>query len=177
LAVDLLRGTEKVSVSVLPMRLEPRAAATVPDGITIGNGLLYEFYEGEYKLLPDFSNLKPARSGIAETLDLTAIAGKRGDYFALRLKGYMEVPNEGLYRLHLSSDDGSRFRLSDELFLDHDGNHPPMPLSRLCRLQSGLHPIVIEYFEGYGEQALEVKLERIDVVGEPKVPVFKRAEE
>lgn len=173
LAIDLQRGDEKLSVSVLPTRLEARTATPDIDKKTIVNGLEYEFFEGEYKLIPDFAKLKPTRKGTAEILDLTKIAGKREDYFALRLRGYMEVPEAGLYRLHLTSDDGSRLRFGGELFLDHDGNHPPMTLSRLCRLQSGLHPVEIEYFEGYGEHILQVKLERIDVPGEPKVPAFK----
>jgi S1-C subfamily serine protease len=173
LAIDLQRGAETLTVSVLPTRLEARAAKTEIDLTKVSGGLQFEFYEGEYKLLPDFANLKPARKGVAETLDLTAMAGKREDYFAVRLKGYMEVPDDGLYRLHLSSDDGSRFRFGEELFLDHDGNHPAMALSRLCRMKAGLHPIVIDYFEGYGEHILEVKLERIDVVSEAKAPTFK----
>lgn len=73
------------------------------------------------------------------------------------------VPEEGLYRFQITSDDGSRVFLHDKLFLDHDGNHPPMTVSRLVRAGAGLHPIRIEYFEGGGAQTLTVGLTRLDV--------------
>jgi len=43
--------------------------------------------------------------------------------------------------------------------IDNDGNHPPMPASRLLRVKAGLHPIRIEYFQGTGQKTLELKLE------------------
>lgn len=44
-----------------------------------------------------------------------------------------------------------RMSLDGKLLIDHDGNHPPKPAGGLTRLQKGLHPLRIEYFQGNGE--------------------------
>ena len=77
------------------------------------------------------------------------------------LEGLLKVQQDGLYRMTITSDDGGRVCLHDVLFIDNDGNHPPMPASRLLRVTAGYHPIRIEYFQGTGQKMLELKLERI----------------
>ncbi|TWU15318.1 trypsin-like peptidase domain-containing protein [Allorhodopirellula heiligendammensis] len=178
-SINLIVRREKES---LPIELTPRKLAAMQssnppaDESQIEPGLDFAFYDGKFKLLPEFEKLTVSRSGTVETIDLEQIQGDQEDYFAVRLSGFLKIDQAGLYRLSLTSDDGSRLWLNDELFIDHDGNHPAMTLSRLARMAPGLHPLEIEYFEGYGANVLELKLERIDgeASGET-TPLFKRA--
>ncbi len=62
---------------------------------------------GKFTLLPDFDKRTEPRSGTTETLDLKPIQGDQEFYFALRFRGYVEIDEDGLYRLSLTSDDGN----------------------------------------------------------------------
>ncbi|WDQ19340.1 PA14 domain-containing protein [Rhodopirellula sp. P2] len=171
LALDqVLRESEEIELlvsrrgSALPLSIQ-----TVPvpplEGIQRDDhppGLDYRMYLGEFKKLPEFETMEVARTGQVDALDLEAIQGDQRDDFALIIDAMFQVPEDGLYRFEITSDDGSRVFLHDKLFLDHDGNHPPMTVSRLVRMNAGLHPIRIEYFEGGGAQTLTAGLTRVD---------------
>ncbi len=175
LSVVVRRGEQALPMEIRPEKLSPIAATEPPgEANNLQPGLTFDFYQGKFTLLPDFDKLTQPRSGTAETLDLKPIQGDQDDYFALRFRGYLKIEEEGLYRVSLTSDDGSRLRLHEELFIDHDGNHPPMTMSRLARLAAGLHPIEIEYFESYGEDVLDLKLDRIDKATGEFTPEFMR---
>lgn len=160
LSIVVKRGDERLPVEVKPERWTARKPVKMPDE-KLQAGLKFEIYSGEFSLLPDFDKLKNPRQGSVAKLDLDEIQGEQEDYFAVKLKGFLKIVEDGLYRVNLSSDDGSRLHLHGEVFIDHDGNHPSMTLSRLTRLSKGLHPIEIEYFEGYGEDELTLKLDRL----------------
>ena len=153
------RGDQQVPMSFKPDRNPPYASVEVEGAKP---GIAFDFYVGKYNELPDFDELDSDRTGVAADLDLDDIRGNREDEFAINLSGFIKVPQGGLYRLVIVSDDGSRVFLHDRMLIDHDGNHPPSPASRLVRLQEGLHPIRVEYFEGSGDQTLEMGLERFN---------------
>lgn len=137
-------------------------------------GLRYAVYEGRFNQLPDFSNLTAARSGVCETLDVEPLSADRPDFFAMSFEGYLQVEQDGLHRVVLVSDDGSRLFLDGQLLIDHDGNHPPKPAGSLVRLRKGLHPLRIEYFQGNGQKALELFLDHCDSrAGMSSKPVSK----
>lgn len=172
ISVVVRRGEKNIPIEIKTKQLQPQSGIEIAAEQEaessdeeakelVEPGLRYEFFEGEFKILPDFEKLTAARSGKVTTLDMTKIQKDREDYFAVRLDGFLKVAEDGLYRLGLNSDDGSRLSLHGEVFIDHDGNHPPMTLSRLVRLKAGLHPIEIEYFEGYGENVLAIELDRL----------------
>ncbi len=127
-------------------------------------GLKYSFHHGKFNQMPDFSSIPAERSGVIPALGgrLKEVNQTREDFFAIRFEGYLNIKSDGLYRLVLVSDDGSRLFLHDKLTIDHDGNHPPKPASRVVRLKSGLQPLVIEYFQGNGDKRLELFIEECD---------------
>ncbi|MGB7326198.1 MAG: trypsin-like peptidase domain-containing protein [Rubripirellula sp.] len=77
------------------------------------------------------------------------------DHYELLIEGFLKVDQAGVYRLGLSSDDGSKLYLHDELLIDNNGNHAPIVRTEWVDLQAGLHPIRIEFYEDQGEQVLE----------------------
>ena len=155
------RGTENVAVKVQPQEMPPLQAVEVK---STEPGLKYSFHHGKFNQMPDFSSIPTEHSGVIPALGgrLKEVNQTREDFFAIRFEGYLKVKSDGLYRLVLVSDDGSRLFLHDKLTIDHDGNHPPKPASRVVRLKSGLQPLVIEYFQGNGDKRLELFIEECD---------------
>jgi len=118
-------------------------------------GLAYEYYEGDWQRLPDFDRLTPVASGAAATADLAV--RKRDDGFAVRFTGYIRVPANGVYAFYLTSDDGSRLWIGDDLVVDHDGLHSTCEQRGQIILEAGTHPITIAAFEAGGAQHLQVE--------------------
>ena len=72
-------------------------------------GLDYHCYEGEWQDLPDFDELKPVKAGVADNFNLGVRT--RDEEVGLQFAGYLDVPRNGLYTFHVSSDDGSRLSI------------------------------------------------------------------
>ena len=134
-----LRAVEAVTV-----------ARTVP-------GLGYEYYEGSWRSLPDFTQLTPTMTGTTSTINLDA--RQRDDEYALQFTGFVQIPTEGTYTFYLYSDDGSRLWIGDELVVDYDGLHAAGEQAGQVILKAGMHPITVAYFEAGGAEALEVRYE------------------
>jgi S1-C subfamily serine protease len=139
--------------------VEPLVGLESVQSETTKTGLQYEFYEGKFNQMPDFSKLEAVRGGMTENLDVSALSMGRNDNFAIRFVGHAAIENDGLYRVVIVSDDGSRLYINDELFIDNDGNHPAKPSGRIVRLKKGLLPIRVEYFQGSGQKSLYVIIE------------------
>jgi S1-C subfamily serine protease len=122
-------------------------------------GLRYRLFEGSFSELPDFTKLVPVRNATTDSLDIGGLTSDRPENFAMEFTGFLKVETEGLYRVVLISDDGSKLYLNDNLFIDHDGNHPAFPSGRMVRLQAGLLPIRLEYFQGNGAKTLHLVVE------------------
>ena len=126
---------------------------------TTQTGIRYEFYEGKFNRMPDFDMLKSVRGGVTESFDIAPLAMGRNEDFAIRFVGNAAIESDGLYRIVLVSDDGSKLYINDELFIDNDGNHPAKPSGRIVRLNKGLLPIKVEYFQGNGQMSLFLVIE------------------
>ncbi len=165
------RGSSQLPMKFLPDKNPPLEPI---DAENVEPGLEYTFYHGSFHLLPDFSELDSDRGGVVPELDLDEIRGDRDADFAVVLDGLIKVQLGGLYRMTITSDDGGCVYLHGDQFIDNDGNHPPMPASRLLRAKAGLHPIRIEYFQGTGQKVIELKLERFNEKSDeqPKIKFF-----
>ncbi|MEM1134389.1 MAG: PA14 domain-containing protein [Bacteroidota bacterium] len=119
-------------------------------------GLSYQYYEGKFKNLPDFSTLSAKNKGIAKNLGIDVLSGDREDHFAFLFEGYIEVPETGIYTFYLYSDDGSRLLIGDEKVIDNDGSHEAQLKTGMIALQKGKHPIRLEYFEDFEGEILRL---------------------
>jgi S1-C subfamily serine protease len=159
LAVGFVRDGLRQSVEIVLRAQLPLPSVAAPNAEP---GLKYRFYEGKFSAMPDFSKLEANRHGVTSNLDIERVAEGRTDYFAIVFEGLLKVDADGLYRIVLVSDDGSKLALHHREIIDHDGNHPAKPAGDLIRLQKGFHPLRIEYFEGNGEQQLQCALQPVD---------------
>ncbi len=113
---------------------------------------------GSWDKLPDFTEMKPAKSGLTSGLDLK-LAGRDSD-FAMTFEAYLPVAVSGEYRFFLSSDDGSRLLIDGKQVVEFDGIHPASVRQGKVKLDAGVHSIRVEYFEKGGEEVLT-----LDVAG------------
>lgn len=132
-------------------KVRPRPAQKI-DGLI--SGLIYEYYQGEWKKLPDFDAMPPVVSGKTNQFDLSN--RKRNENFGLRFSGYITVPATGVYTFYTESDDGSKLYIGDKLVVDNDGLHASSEASGLVALEEGIHPIKVTFFQGPGDIALKV---------------------
>lgn len=137
-------------------------------------GLRYSYYEGVWDSVPDFSKLKPVKTGITDNTDLSFALKK--DSFAVQFEGYLHITKKDLYFLWIVSDEGSKVYLNNELLLDHDGLHAAeRPVVKVVPLDQGYYPLVIKYFEKTGDQVVTVGiLEKNQPVPIPKEMFYHR---
>lgn len=119
-------------------------------------GLEYTYYEGDFDSVPDFTQLQPLKKGTAIELDPDKI-GQRLDHYAIQYQGFIEVPKTGIYTFYLSSDDGSKLYLNNNLVIDNDGSHDVAVKKGMMALKKGMHPVRIDYFEDFLGEALEIQ--------------------
>jgi M6 family metalloprotease-like protein len=126
-------------------------SATVVNPVV--NGLQYKAMDGSFTQLSEMSNATSYLTGNTTNLNIS-VSGKT-DNFALQFTGYIQIPATGNYTFYLKSDDGSRFTLDGQSLITNDGLHDDQTeLNGAVGLQSGLHPIVVDYFEGGGGESL-----------------------
>jgi hypothetical protein len=118
-------------------------------------GLKYNYYEGSWEKLPDFSKLTPVKSGVVDNFNINE--RKVDLYYGFTFDGYINVPETDVYAFYLKSDDGSKLIIDEVKVLDNDGTHG-MDEKRLdVALEKGLHKISIQFFQHGGGQGLKLE--------------------
>lgn len=118
-------------------------------------GLQTYFVPGAFELTKEIDTLKATETGI---LPVVALGKYRSlaRTFGLVLKGFLQVPEDGIYSFSLSSDDGSALWIDDKLVVDNDGKHAAFSLTGALRLQKGAHKIELKYFQAGGSAGLKL---------------------
>ena len=132
-------------------REEPVAADAIQKTKT---GLQYSYFEGKWDRLPDFATLKPIDKGIVKTVDLTM--KKRDTDYGMVFKGFLNVPETGVYQFLLSSNDGSKMIVSGKT-LDNDGLHVMEEKTMDIALAKGLHPVEVQFMQAGGDDGLKLE--------------------
>jgi predicted alpha/beta superfamily hydrolase len=125
---------------------EPLSSVPKPNRINSG-GLKYSYYEGSWEKLPDFKELRPVKTGVADSVfNIKQLPAKTN--FACLFQGYFEIVKDGYYVFALVSNDGSKLFLGDKLIIDNDGVRPTASVkSFVLPLEKGFYPVRIEYFQ------------------------------
>lgn len=132
--------------------LVPVAFVRAPDP-----GLTWQAWEAPLQSLKDLDRSAPlTASGFCEVP--TVEVAPRDSQCILTFQGFFHATEEGIWSFSLTSDDGSRLWLGDRLVVDADGFHGAEERTGRVGLKAGWHPLRVEYFNGSGAQALEVKL-------------------
>ena len=144
-------GAKSVVVEAAFEKVKPRKH----NGMMLVPGVRYEYYEGVWQTLPDFSKLKPVKSGAVDSFSIESRG--RNDQFGFRFTGYLDIKAAGAYTFRTVSDDGSRLYVDGKVIVDNDGMHPPVTKDGTVELEPGMHKIAVTFFEGVGGEHLAVK--------------------
>jgi len=121
-------------------------------GVTAGAGELvdvaYRFYRDTWSELPDFDALRPEASGALAGGRLDLAPASRRAAFGLVFEAGLPVARAGDYRFVLDADDGARLALGGEPVLEGEGGEAT------ARLEAGLTPLRVDYFQRRGEARL-----------------------
>ncbi len=153
-------------------RATPRPAALVDAELEAG--VRVELLEGDFRQVADFRRGRSVRRDPYADVSIPTWAPAEG--FGLRFLGYLSVPEDGVYRFRLTSDDGAVLRFAGTTVLDHDGLHGADAREADVALSRGLHPIEVLYFQAGGGRTLKLEMAGSDgrfasVTGEQLVRV------
>ena len=138
-------------------------------------GIETYLYSGNWTQLPLFDTLTPVETFVFPSPVIPA--GWQGkDHFALRCRGFISIPADGMYVFSLTSDDGSRLSIDNAEVVVHDGIHGAIEKQGTVLLKKGLHLLNIEYFEATGGEVLQVSMQGPGMKKQPLPPsmLFRR---
>lgn len=161
--VGPLAGTQSLAYTLMEPVSGATATATAFVDVSVARlaenpvgaqpGLFVEYYALDAPTsLPDFSSLVPYASEIVPEIYYPATSGTfagsgRVDNVGAVFSGWIDVPVSGYWTLGLTSDDGSRLWIGDDLVVDNDGVHTMRTVRGTRALAAGRHRLRIEYFE------------------------------
>ncbi len=118
------------------------------------SGINYSYFHGAWSVLPDFTTLTPAASGLVLNFDISPRT--QNDNFGFRHTGYISVPTNGIYTFYTSSDDGSKLYIGTAMVVNNDGLHSNLETSGQIGLLAGKHAVTVDFFEQAGSEILTV---------------------
>ncbi|MBI9071118.1 MAG: GH92 family glycosyl hydrolase [Melioribacteraceae bacterium] len=116
-------------------------------------GLKYEYYEDRVNSVEKLKNL--VKTGETATVDISMI--EKEDEFGVVYSGYINIPSDGMYTFYLTSDDGSKMYLDDEVFIDNDGLHGESTVQKVAAFSKGYYKFRVKYFEGSVSNTLKLE--------------------
>lgn len=124
----------------------------VPGGLV---GVVY-YIQPFSMFLPDFRTLHPVGVIYTASLNVPPRDFREGfpgvtdrfEWFAIDYRGRFWIQEPGVYQFALTSDDGAKLYIDDELAINNDGIHPPAVKMASLRLEGGIHHIRVSYFQG-----------------------------
>ena len=121
------------------------------------NGLTYNYYEGIWTKIPDFSKYPVIKSGTVYKLSLDDIISTKDEY-ALTFEGLIQIKTSGIYEFSIRSNDGTKLFIDNQLVIDHDGPHgADIEKTGKIKLPEGMLPISLHYFQAGGGMFLKVQ--------------------
>lgn len=146
--------------SEITVRLLPNGIYFIPDDGRIQGATANVYYLPENtSALPDFAELEPIQKLVAPNIDvplrdyvegLPGIEGGRNEWFGIRYDFALKIDKAGEYRFAVTSDDGTKLYLDENLIVSNDGLHGTRQKSTETplALEAGRHHLRLDYFQG-----------------------------
>jgi hexosaminidase len=121
---------------------------------TLQNGLKCVYYEGSFDSTKDMSSSAPSQTFYVKGIEVPAAVNAPS--FGLQYRGYIDVPERGIYSFYLTSDDGSALYIDGKKVINNDGLHSAVERSGEVALEKGLHHFALNFIEGGGGYTLRL---------------------
>jgi hypothetical protein len=138
-------------------------SAALAGAVEHAPGVLLRLYDvgQEMQWLPE---LVPGElPNVVKVVPAVDLRSQRGDFGALEsnfiseVVGYLDIQQQGMYTLRLTSDDGAKLWIDDKLIIDHDGLHGLTAKDSRVFLGPGNHDLRIAHFNGAGDARLTLE--------------------
>ncbi|MFT2008488.1 family 20 glycosylhydrolase [Pontibacter sp. 13R65] len=118
-------------------------------------GLQATYVAGSFKSADDISKTAGNKNTVTvKTVQVPPQA--KADKFGVQFRGYLDIPETGIYTFYLTCDDGGILRIADRMVVDNDGLHSAIEKSGQVALTKGLQPIALDFIEGGGGYTLKL---------------------
>ncbi|TFF38899.1 family 20 glycosylhydrolase [Mucilaginibacter psychrotolerans] len=118
-------------------------------------GLLCSEYRQLYKNTTLIPNTKPDTTFTVQSITVPKEA--EAPSFAIKYRGYLEIPTDGIYSFYLTCDDGGTLKIAGRDVVNNDGLHAAIEKNGQVALKKGLQPIALDFIEGGGGYTLKLK--------------------
>jgi hexosaminidase len=139
---------------------QPVTAAGVAPGLAAG------YYKGFFKGASGITHGAADSSFVIQSVSVPASV--KAPSFAIKYRGYIDVPQDGVYTFYLTCDDSGILNVANRETVNNDGMHSPKEKSGQVALKKGLQPFTLDFVEGGGGYTLKLQYsingnERADV--------------
>jgi hexosaminidase len=127
----------------------PETPARVKDGLTCSQ------YKGSFKLTADMPDTNPDTVVTVRSIEVPKAV--EAPAFGLKYRGYLDIPQDGIYSFYLTCDDGGTLKIAGREVVNNDGNHPPIEKNGQVALKKGYQKIALDFIEGGGGYTLQLQ--------------------
>jgi len=127
---------------------EPERAAQVSDGLVCSQ------YKGSFRNVAGMGKTADTVLKV-QTFEVPKAAEAPG--FGLRYRGYLDIPQDGVYSFYLTCDDGGVLKIANRVVVDNDGLHSAIEKNGQVALKKGLQAFALDFIEGGGGYTLKLK--------------------
>lgn len=129
-------------------------ATPVTSTTTLQSGLTCIYYKGSFSDTRNMTSVAPSQTYNVNNIEVPSEVNAPA--FGLQYRGYIDVPENGIYSFYLTSDDGSLLSIDDKTVVDNDGLHSAIERSGEVALEKGLHHFSLDFIEGGGGYTLRL---------------------
>jgi hypothetical protein len=126
------------------------------DPSMLRHGVLYKYFEGDFRSLPDAARLGHGAQRTGRLPSLSFDASFRPERFAVVYDAWLRVPADGVVRFVARADDGVRVEVDGVQVLEDDGEHAAREADGEIALERGPHTVRVVYFQGKGGKELSL---------------------
>ena len=113
-------------------------------------GIAVKYFNITEEELPDFDALTPFATKILKSFSFNTesaiLTSSLESELGLVCEGFLDVPKDGNYWFYLTSSDGSRLIINNDVVIDNNGVHSEKEMRSKIFLKKGSNKIRIEYF-------------------------------
>jgi len=120
-----------------------------------GSGLICSQYKGGFKMTTLMPQGKP--DTVVTVNSFTVPKALEAEVFGLKYRGYIDIPQDGVYSFYFTCDDGGVLKIAGRDVVNNDGNHAPFEKDGQVALKKGLHTFAMDFIEAGGGYTLKLQ--------------------